>query len=388
MSFASSGIRCHICAALSVDLVPGYDVFRRVTSDCKPWLPGGQIGVCRACGCVQKVIDRTWQLEASQIYSTYSIYHQGQGAEQAVFAQDSGLSSARSVRLVEQLQAYVQLSGTGRLLDIGCGNGALLRTFSRLAPQWSLIGTELDDKYRPVVESIDRAEMYTCDPDQIPGSFSLITMIHLLEHIPTPRDLLLRLWNKLDDNGLLVVEVPGYAQNPFDLLIADHCTHFTTTTVTELVENAGYEAISVATDWIPKELTVIAHKCQTQQRRQRAALPDDGIEAVAGCLRWLESVVTASRKISRLGDFGVFGTSIAATWLYGELQHSISFFVDEDPHRVGRVHMGRPVFHPDEAPSGSHVFVALPPPLADVVSHRIARPGIQYHLPPPVSAHV
>lgn len=334
---------------------------------------GGRLCVCQACGCVQKVTDHIWQTEIERIYEAYSIYHQSNGVEQTVFEQGSGRASSRSVHLLERLRTHVQLPERGRLLDIGCGNGAFLRTFGRLAPLWSLVGTELNDTYRPVVESIDGVEaFYTCATDQVPGTFDLITMMHVLEHIPAPRDFLTRLRNKLKLGGLLVLEIPDYLQNPFDLLIVDHCTHFTAATVEALIQSAGFEVISVATDWVPKELTVVACKTEHQQEKDDVQVSTShSFDLTIKCVQWLRSVTTAAHERSTMGTFGLLGTSIAATWLVSELEDSVSFFVDEDPYRAGTTYMGRPIYHPREVPIGSHVFIALPPKFAESIQARM-----------------
>ena len=369
----ASDLCCNVCSDGGLEIVPGYEMFRGVTSDCKPWHRGGRLCVCRVCGCVQKVIDPAWQSDAEKIYKDYSIYHQSEGAEQTVFDEISGQASSRSARLLEHLQSHVQLPETGRLLDIGCGNGALLRTFSRFVPRWSLAGTELSDKYQQIVESIDGVKaLYTCQPDQAPGTFNLITMIHVLEHIPASRDFIVKLWNKLALGGLLVIEIPDYLQNPFDLLVVDHCTHFTVTTITELIQNTPFEIILVTTDWVPKELTiVVAHKSEDWQMNEASYTTYFVLESIVKCLQWLELVIASARKISAKGTFGLFGTSIAATWLFGELEGLVNFFVDEDPHRVGKTYMGLLVYHPCEVPSSSHVFIVLPTTLAESVRTRM-----------------
>ena len=66
-------ISCHVCHEPSVQIVPGYEKFSSVTSDCKPWPKGGRLGVCRTCGCVQKIIDSAWKSEVDKIYRAYSI---------------------------------------------------------------------------------------------------------------------------------------------------------------------------------------------------------------------------------------------------------------------------------------------------------------------------
>jgi 2-polyprenyl-3-methyl-5-hydroxy-6-metoxy-1,4-benzoquinol methylase len=381
----TSGIPCHSCGTKAVELVPGYEMRFRVTSDSKPWPKGGQLGACRACGFIQKVIDTKWHTEVEQIYTAYSIYHQGNGAEQVVFEQSSGQASLRSARLLERLKSYAPLPETGRLLDIGCGNGSLLRTFTHTTPNWSLVGTELNEKYRTEVESIERVEgLYTCSPEQVPGIFDLITMVHVLEHILQPANFLTSLWNKLKENGYLVIEVPNHGQNPFDLLIVDHCTHFTIDTLTALVESAGYQVVFATSDWVPKELTLIARKADTLAKSLETSTTDNGFISASHSLKWLSDIVTEARKFSDVGHFGLFGTSIAATWLYSELENeskgTVQFFVDEDLNRAGKTYLGCPVFHPQQAPDGSHIFLALPPNLAEAIANRVAKPGVQYHL--------
>lgn len=375
--FLAQGIDCHLCNAPEIFVVSGYEAFHLVTSDCRLWSKGGKLCVCPACGSVQKLIDPDWQSEMHKIYESYSIYHQGEGAEQRVF-DASGQASSRSAHLLEKLRNSIKLPKTGRLLDVGCGNGALLSSFRHIAPLWSMAGTELNDKYRKDVESIEGVEaLYTCAPDKIPGTFSLITMLHVLEHIPFPGKFITMLLNKLEFDGLLVVDVPDYLQNPFDLLIADHCTHFTAATATELIQSAGYEVILFASDWVPKELTIVARKTENhaKSRQQISSSLDSAVKS----LRWLDAVITAARQISTKGAFGIFGTSIAATWLFGELKGSVSFFVDEDMHRAGKNYMGRPVYHPNEVPSDSHVFIAMQTRFAENIQARMKRLGYGFN---------
>ena len=124
------------------------------------------------------------------IYDTYALYHQGGGFEQSVF-DPAGHSVTRSVRLLELLRESIGLPKTGRMLDIGYGNGSTLQAFGRMARHWELCGTELDEKNREMVRALPGVvELYTSPPPEVPGQFDLITMIHVLEHVPSPEDFL------------------------------------------------------------------------------------------------------------------------------------------------------------------------------------------------------
>ena len=100
-------------------------------------------------------------------------------------------TASRSVRLLETFRDRAGLKATGRMLDVGCGNGATIRAFGQVAPGWMKAGTEFDAKYRAEVESIPNTEPLHVGPvEQVPGSFDVITMIHVLEHIVDPIDVL------------------------------------------------------------------------------------------------------------------------------------------------------------------------------------------------------
>ena len=86
-------------------------------------------------------------------------------------------------------------------------------------------------------------------------------------------------------------------------------------------------------------------------------------------------------KQSSQRPIGLFGTSIAGTWLFAELEGRAGFFVDEDPHRIGTRWHDRLVYHPREIPAGSSVVVPLPRPLAESIARRIARPDFELCLP-------
>ena len=437
---AANSVRCHICGSKAVTVFPQYQTFHRVTSDCKAWRPGGRMSVCNECGCAQAVLDQTWHEEAKQIYDAYTIYHQSKGIEQSVFDQASGQATSRSSRLLQRLQAEIPLPEKGRLMDIGCGNGALLSAFSGLSLGWSLAGVEVNDHYRSVVESITGVEqLFTCSPEEVPGRFQLISLMHALEHIPSPREFIVRLWDKLEIGGLLLIQVPDCAQNPFMFLVADHASHFFVSTLKELVQSAGYEVLVAANDWVAKEITVVAQRrgerASPDENRKDAtrrhaphepphpnplslgggegaqtagegevqgfnvrigpgkSLPGDGLRAgvdpfrmVNERLQWLSRQLETARPLAKEGNFGLFGTSIAATWLFAELNGDVGFFVDEDPHRIGQTCFGRPIYPPGDAPADSYVFIALPTPLAAAVKHRLERQGLKlrFEIPGPL----
>lgn len=153
-----------------------------------------------------------------------------------------------------------------------------------------------------------------------------------------------------------------------------------------LLERAGFEIAVSSTDWVPKEISVLA-------RPRRNGAPISSMtreEPPAAGLRWLLDVRAAAHKAQKgTGGlpFGLFGSSIAATWLASELAEPPAFFVDEDPNRRGFTFMGRPILTPAEVSAGAHVFVPLGGGLAATVAHHLSEsvPHVRWHAAPPLA---
>ena len=347
-------------------MFPMYCKFKRVTSDCRIWPSGGELGYCSTCGSVQKKVDAVWQHESEQIYQHYEIYHQSDGEDQVVFSEE-GEAFGRSRRLIERFRENMAIGLTGHLLDMGCGNGQLLKAFQSYYPLWRLSGTEINGKYKKKIETIPGIDqLYINELPDKTSRFDLITMIHFLEHIPRPQRLLAQVRNWLTKTGLLLVQVPTYTINPFDLLIADHCSHFTTNSLSYLLEKNGFDIISTHVSWVPKELTVVAVKsdCQATELRHRKK---DDMGKINQALTWLKNVRNAAYSVHENKPFALFGTSIAATWLFNELDGEVNFFADEDRNRIGQEIWGIPVRHPENLDRNTHLFIGLAPSVAGLL---------------------
>ncbi len=378
-----AGFACHVCGAQELLDVPEYSRLPRVTSDCKPFPSGGCLAVCRRCSAVQKPADARWREEVASIYRDYDIYFQSGGVEQSVFDPTRGVPRLRSEVLLERLHAVRPLGEAGTVLDVGCGKGTFLRAFSKFRPDWRLFGHELSRANEHVLAGIPGFEcLYTGPIPGLPGGFDLITLVHALEHFEDPVESLRDLAPKLAPGGLVVVEVPNAGASPFDLVVADHASHFTRDDLARLARRAGLTTLIVADDWMAKELSLVARRGDGAAVSPAATDTASVHDPMSRRLGWLRAMLEQARNAARgATGFGIFGTSIAAMWLFGEIGDGVAFFVDEDPSRLRTLH-GRPVVTPDRIPEGATVYLALLPEIAGAVAARIGRAGIRLEVPP------
>jgi SAM-dependent methyltransferase len=93
----------------------------------------------------------------------------------------------------------------GMLLDYGCGTGAFLSHMRNAG--WNVQGVEPSEKARSV-GFLDGLNIQT-DIDRVSGSFDVIALWHVLEHIENAHEVIDSLSRKLTPNGILVIAVPN-----------------------------------------------------------------------------------------------------------------------------------------------------------------------------------
>jgi SAM-dependent methyltransferase len=96
-----------------------------------------------------------------------------------------------------------------RVLDIGCGDGALIARLRKCRPQWELSGVEIAARAVELARArCPDAEITLYDGAALPfesGHFDLGILSHVLEHVPDPVPLLREAARV---SRLLVIEVP------------------------------------------------------------------------------------------------------------------------------------------------------------------------------------
>lgn len=140
-----------------------------------------------------------------------------------------------------------------KILDIGCGSGGLLFKlhdygFTNLAGVDPFIQGNID---LPGGGVILKNEIYN-----ISGQYDYIMMHHVLEHMPNPHDVFLKLKQLLSDNGTLLIRIPvvnGYAwrkygMNWFQIDTPRHLFIYTVNSISYLAEKYGFIVETVAYD--------------------------------------------------------------------------------------------------------------------------------------------
>ncbi len=195
-------------------------------------------------------------------------------------------------------------------------------------------------------------------------------MVHVLEHIPNPINILNSLKRLLRPNGMILIQVPDWTENPFILLVGVHCSHFDLNSLRFVIRKSGLGLRILENQIVKKEITAL---CSVQTSSAlNTQLYSSNFPLPSNALDWLSLFLIASKNsIKKNEKVGIFGSSLAASWLASELNYSNNFFVDEDPSRINKTFFDRPIVSISEIPNGSRLIVPLPDPLLSIICNKI-----------------
>ncbi|MDX1990920.1 MAG: class I SAM-dependent methyltransferase [bacterium] len=146
-----------------------------------------------------------------------------------------------------------------RVLDIGAGDGTLLRILqSGGIPAENLTGVDIDTQ---AVEGLRRqgfngVQARAEDMDFPQGSFDLVTISHVIEHVADPRRVMELAFRALKPGGVFWLETPNIAGWDWNLFkkgtwggyhFPRHWTLFTPRTISRMLTESGFEVAEVST---------------------------------------------------------------------------------------------------------------------------------------------
>lgn len=160
---------------------------------------------------------------------------------------------AKKRKLVEESTGIKQ----GQMLDMGCGVGSFVNEMKQNG--WQVTGLEPDEDARRKAKELyrldinDTKEFYRLTP----GSFDVITMWHVLEHIHDLSAYIKQLKNILKENGKLLIAVPNYTSLDAKIYhqywaaydVPRHLYHFSPQSMELLMEKCGLRVIKCKPMW-------------------------------------------------------------------------------------------------------------------------------------------
>jgi SAM-dependent methyltransferase len=211
---------------------------------------GYQLVRCRDCG-LAYIANPPSAEEIAALYTAKAAYHEELLDPAHPMAQ-------RMLAIARQHMAMLRRSepaAGGRLLDIGCSSGLFLN--EARAAGYSVWGSELSPETSAHAREHYRLEVHTGDwrdAGYPPGSFDVVTLFDVIEHLPDPLGELYAIRRLLKPGGLLLQSTPdidglfprasGMVANWLDYWPHPeppwHLYQFSATTLSDMTRKAGF----------------------------------------------------------------------------------------------------------------------------------------------------
>jgi|TARA_Y100000031_G_C8214549_1_gene382687 2-polyprenyl-3-methyl-5-hydroxy-6-metoxy-1,4-benzoquinol methylase len=157
----------------------------------------------------------------------------------------------RNINIKRKYELVRKYCDNGSILDIGCGTGELLRFFNK--KNWSVTGIEPNPKAREF--AISNYNLNVLDENNLdefsPGTLDVISLWHVLEHVPDLHKRLSQINELLKDDGTIFIALPNlespdsekYKEYWSGLDVPRHLHHFTKTTFSKLISTHNMKIV-------------------------------------------------------------------------------------------------------------------------------------------------
>lgn len=273
-----------------------------------------------------------------------------------------GSTAQRPQEQIDWLSARDLLKQNEILLDVGCYEGSFL---ARLPSNLLRMGVDIDapaiarGKMRYPELTLTHSAFDEFEPSQPP---SVITMFHVLEHLPNPYAVLQQLRNIGDEKVKLVVEVPivegGETNDINGFFSPQHLTHFSQNSLQQMLLKAGWNIVETQLMEGYNGYRVLAEPSATPYPKLNAKFIAD-VADVRSLQRVLHNwyraqmdVETCLANVPLKGNVVIWGAGMHTELLYQKttLFHSPErsfLLIDSDPLKHGNSWRGISIVGPE-----------------------------------------
>ena len=128
------------------------------------------------------------------------------------------IDTDRFEKVIDLLTDYnnITFPGQRNLLDVGCGNGEMLRLIHAIFPEWKLYGVDITPETIAWARSVDDFDYRLMNANELNFSsefFDVIFCGETLEHLENPDTVVYQMKKVLKPDGYLICSVPFQNKN-------------------------------------------------------------------------------------------------------------------------------------------------------------------------------
>ena len=286
--------------------------------------------VCFRCFYIKKNTNKNYQKNIDKIYKYYTDHSKFNTVDQKIIYTKHSRNRCEII-----YNSFLKKFRAKKILDYGSGNGSMLYPFLKTKSKLfaSDVKNNIGDKIRKnnkfkfisikkLVHSIEK--------------FDLIVSSHTFEHVINPLKTLRVFKSKLNKNGKIFIQIPDFKNNPFDLIIYDHAFHYSKGSIYKMARKCDLKVELINDKKIFGEMSILLSNSNSAYK----IMDNDFKNNLLKAFNFLNNFL---KKIKRINKFSIFGTSIAALWVYSNFKNKIISFYDEDENKINQFFMEKKI---------------------------------------------
>ena len=210
-----------------------------------------------------------------------------------------------------------------RFLELGCGNGNVIREIEKRLPESTIVGSELHEEGLLNARGRVACELVQADIYSLPNwaKFDLIGIFDVLEHLPDDVKALQEIRQSLKPGGKLIITVPASMKlwSYFDE-VAGHFKRYSCDTLEEALLKSGFKIVKnepfmmplFPAMWLSRKFTQLKKKLGLNGQKEDRALANDQLKISPFMNFIMGTILGIEGKLINMGVRMPFGTSILA----------------------------------------------------------------------------
>ena len=322
--------KCLICKSNKQTILKSK--FKFVSSDIKKVKYLSNFFICENCGCLQKKLNKNYFKNIDTIYKDYEGFSKYNQIDQRKVVE--GNSSSRCELLFKK---FLNKKKYTEILDYGSSNGAMLLPYIGLNKK--LYATDLKCNLNPkIIKNKNFIKFINIKNfKNSKKKYDLITMIHVLEHLHKPREVLSNIAKKLKKDGIIFIQIPNFLLNPFDLCVYDHTIHFDKDSINRLAKICNLKIIKIDDKLMNGEFSIILKKINKSIDIKKINFP------IHKKINYFNDFKKKISQIKNIKSFSLLGTSISSLSIMHNFKGKIKNVYDEDIAKIGKKFEGKSI---------------------------------------------
>ncbi len=174
--------------------------------------------------------------------------------------------------------------------------------------------------------------------DEWKNSLDIVTSFYVFEHVKDPLTELKNIYQVLKEDGIVYIQVPNVYNHIADFICIDHLHHYSKISLTHLLNQSGFEVISIDDTSYEGALIIVGQK-KTNIKTYNFLNEDYTFyetKAVEMSKYWqtLSSKINTFYKQNSTKKAALYGAGFYSTYILSHLpkDNNIAYAIDQNPH--------------------------------------------------------